>query len=231
MIHPAARSPLHAAAAAALELVFPARCAGCGERSGPCCSRCRRAFAAPRQEHPALLPAVPAYALARYRGVARELVLAYKERGRRDLAEPLGEELAAVLEQLPGARPDHDGTWWLVPAPSRTSAARVRGGSHTHALASECSRRLAATGCSVAVAPALRMLRGTRDTARLERSQRARNLAGRIEIVPDGLPPRGVPVVLLDDVLTTGATAAACAGALGDADYPVTAVLTLTAAC
>ena len=220
-----------AAADGVLELVFPARCAGCGDRAGPCCPRCGQAFGNPRQERPALLPAVPAYALARYRGVARELVLAYKERGRRDLTTPLAAQLAEVLEHLPGSRPDSDGTWWLVPAPSRRAAARARGGSHMHGLATQCARQLAAAGSVAAVAPALRMRRGTRDTAGLERTQRARNLAGRIATVSAGLPPCGAPVVLLDDVLTTGATAAACAGALGDAGHSVTAVLTLTAAC
>lgn len=231
MVEAPSRSPLRAVTDVALELVFPARCAGCGDRAGPCCPRCGRSLGAPRREHPALLPTVPAYALARYRGVARELVLAYKERGRRDLTAPLAAQLAEVLEYLPGSHPDTDGTWWLVPAPSRRAAARARGGSHMQALAAQCSRHLAAAGTAAAVAPALRMRRGTRDTARLPRAQRARNLAGRIELVPEGLPPRGAPVVLLDDVLTTGATAAACVGALRDVGYPVTAVLSLTAAC
>src|SRR5699024_2686346 len=189
-------SPLRAAADATLELVFPARCAGCGGRAGPCCPRCRSAFDAPRREHPALLPTVPAYSLARYRGVARELLLAHKERGRRDLTAALAAELAAVLEYLPGSQPDAEGAWWLIPAPSRRSAARARGGSHMYALAMRCSRHLAAAGTAAAVAPGLRMRRGTRDTAGLARAQRAHNLAGRIETVPAGLPPYGVPVVL-----------------------------------
>lgn len=63
----------------------------------------------------------------------------------------------------------------------------------------------------------------------LDRAQRAANLAGRLHLDPRGLPPPGTPVVLLDDVVTTGTTAAACIRTLRDGGYPVALVLALTA--
>ena len=58
--------------------------------------------AAVRVHPPELAGDVPAFALSRYAGPVRAALLAYKERGRRSLAEPLGERLALALLALPG---------------------------------------------------------------------------------------------------------------------------------
>jgi predicted amidophosphoribosyltransferase len=79
------------------------------------------------------------------------------------------------------------------------------------------------------VAPALRLDGRARDSVGLDAAARAANLRGRLRHVPAGSPPPGHPVVLLDDVLTTGATASACAETLAAAGVSVVAVLTLTA--
>lgn len=215
-----------------LDLLLPARCAGCRAPGSPCCERCRCEFGRPLA---CGLPlGVPAYALAAYRGAARQLVLSYKERGRRDLAPPLGRLLAdgcrtllpapsSPCPSLPAREPT-----WLVPAPSRARASRVRGGPHMQRLAEHCAAALAEAGQPAAVAPALRLAAGARDAVGLDATRRAANLAGHVLPDPAGLPPSGSAVVLLDDVLTTGATAAACIRALATVDVHVAAVLALT---
>ncbi|HEX6345479.1 hypothetical protein [Umezawaea sp.] len=205
-----------------LDLVLPPRCAGCGG-PGACCPACLAEFGAPTRAH---LPGRPAYALADYRGAPRDLVLAFKERGRRDLATSLGALLGRALRSVPEARPDADGTWWLVPAPSRRSASRSRGGPHVLRLARAAA---ASAGVPVAVAPALVLTPGTRDSAGLSAAARRANLAGRVRLT-GALPPPGTGVVLLDDVVTTGATAAECARVLRTAGVGVNAVLALTSA-
>ncbi|MGH3431506.1 MAG: ComF family protein, partial [Thermocrispum sp.] len=107
-------------------------------------------------------------------------------------------------------------------------ASRVRGGPHVQRLAGECAVALAAAGSMAAVAPALRLTSGVRDAVGMGAAARASNLAGRVLAVPAGCPPAGSAVVVLDDVLTTGATAAAVIRALMAANLQVTAVLTLT---
>lgn len=213
-----------------IDLLLPVRCVGCGLRGLGCCVRCAAAFDGPFPvSRPVLANGPPAYALADYRGAARAAVIGYKERGRRDLAGVLGRVMAAVLPWLPGATPDPDGTWWLVPAPSRAVAARRRGGWHLARLAREVAGALALGGRSAVVAPALRVAPQASDSVGLGAAARVANLAGRVRWWPAGAPPPGTPVVLLDDVLASGATAAACVRELGRVDIRVSAVLVLTA--
>ncbi|MET1073596.1 MAG: ComF family protein [Umezawaea sp.] len=207
-----------------LDLVLPPRCAGCGA-AGTCCATCLAEFTAP---HRVRVPGRPVYALAEYQGAPRELVLAFKERGRHDLAGRLGGLLGAALAAVPEARADAAGTWWLVPAPSRRAASRRRGGEHVVRLARAAAGVRAAQGVPVAVAPALALAAGARDSVGLTAAARRANLEGRVRPRPEGLPPPGTPVVLLDDVVTTGATAAECTRVLARAGVRVTAVLALT---
>lgn len=97
-------------------------------------------------------------------------------------------------------------------------------------LARHSALGLARAGAPAAVAPALRLDPAARDAVGLDRAQRTANLAGRLQWCPEGAPPPRTAVVVLDDVVTTGATAAACVRALTDGGLTVTAVLTLTAA-
>ncbi|MFI9007502.1 ComF family protein [Actinosynnema sp. NPDC053489] len=197
-----------------IDLLFPPRCAGCGTWGARACDRCLALFGSPKRV-PGVGP--PVFALAAYAGAARELVLAFKERGRRELAAVFGALVAAAVPVLPGVGADP----WLVPAPSRASAARARGGSHVVGMA---------RASGFATVPALAFTRGVRDSARLDAASRQANLAGRVRLVPDRLPPPGAGVVLLDDVVTTGSTARACVSVLKTAGIGVSAVLTLTTA-
>ncbi|MPY78676.1 MAG: ComF family protein [Actinophytocola sp.] len=210
----------------ALDLLLPPVCVGCGASGAACCPGCLNLLASPS---PLRCPSMaPAYALAGYRGVPRTLVLAYKERGRRDLAPVLGGLLAAALPLLPLVSGDA-AACCLVPAPSRRATARMRGGQHMLRLARHCASRAAERGIRVSIAPALRLASDAKDAVGLDPATRAANLAGRVLPVPAALPPAGTGVVLLDDVVTTGATAVACERALASVGVPVTAVLALTA--
>jgi len=187
--------------AALLDLLLPGSCGGCDAPGEGWCARCATHLG------PLLWPVLPGgppvVAAGRYRGPLRNAVIAYKERGRRDLAGALSSVLLAPLAQarLPLRS---TGAIWLVPAPSRPAAARARGGDHVVRLC----RQLARSDSRHRVAPALRLGRRARDSVGLDAAARAANLAGRLRVDARALPPLGAPVILVDDVVTTGATAA-----------------------
>ncbi|MFD9706055.1 ComF family protein [Lentzea sp. NPDC059081] len=196
----------------ALDLLLPSTCAGCGHRGTACCATCLASFGPPE---PIQVPGVgpPVWTLAPYQGAARELVLAFKERGARALSAWFGALVACALVAV------GPGPWTLVPAPSRRRAARERGGDHM--------LRIAEAVQTASVAPVLRLRPGVVDSVGLTAGGRRRNLAGRVEVC--GRPPPGT-TVLLDDVITTGATAAACVRALRGAGVRTHAVVVLTSA-
>lgn len=203
-----------------LDLVLPLECGGCGAQATRWCEVCDRALAVrpsePQLVSPRLDPGVPVFSLGRYAGVRREVILGVKERGRGDLIRPLGGALAAGLGQLT--------TWGIVrapvsvvPAPTRRSAARRRGGDPVTRAA------LAVHLQGVDVVRALRMRAFTRDSVGLSAGQRQANLAGRVR----ASGPVAGEVVLVDDVVTTGATACESVRVLQTAGARVVAVLAI----
>ncbi|OBF84482.1 phosphoribosyltransferase [Mycobacterium sp. 852002-51163_SCH5372311] len=209
-----------------LDLILPLECGGCGAPSTRWCDACAAELDVkadqPHVLSPRIDPQVPVFALGRYAGARRQAVLALKEHGRADLAKPLACALAVGVHRLL--------SWGLVdtplsivPAPTRRSAARRRGGDPVARMAAAA----VAGHPDIAVADALRMRAMARDSVGLGTSARERNIAGRVRL--RGRPPR-TEVMVVDDVVTTGATARESVRVLRAAGVHVSAVLTLAAA-
>lgn len=147
-----------------------------------------------------------ARAVARFEdGPVRVLVHRLKYYDRLEIAEPLGAWMARV-----GGDILLDGDL-LVPVPLHKSRLRARMFNQSNILADVVSRR-----CGIPVDPlALERVKNTAFQVGLSRSQRAINLQGAFH-VPDAMAPRvaGRAIVLVDDVLTSGATVNAAARAL-----------------
>ncbi|MEV5612893.1 ComF family protein [Streptomyces sp. NPDC052225] len=201
------------------DLVLPAQCAGCGRSRTTLCARCSAALLGaaasrvrPRPEPPGL-PVV--HAAAPYQDAVRAVLLAHKERGALGLAAPLGAALAAAVRE--GLRmPGGTGAVALVPVPSAPRAVRARGHDPTRRIAYAAAAELRRAGVAVRVLAVLRQRREVADQAGLDARQRRANVTGAMEAVGGGagLLTEVGRIVLVDDLMTTGASLAEAARAI-----------------
>jgi len=221
------------------DLALPACCAGCSVGDALLCPDCSHALAAPpglRWPSPSP-PGLPApFAVADYDGPARAALLAHKEHGRRALATPLGAALARAIRaasglQSGGEQREGDGALLLVPVPSTRAACRRRGHDPVRRMTLAAAAGLRRTGTPATVLPVLRQARAVGDQAGLSARDRAANLTGALAVPPALCRMvAGRTVIVVDDVVTTGATLAEAARALraAAADVPAAAVVAAT---
>jgi ComF family protein len=144
-----------------------------------------------------------------HRDAAQRILRRLKYGGGRRLAGPLAEMALPALRRLLAVT----GPATLVPVPLHRSRQRDRGYNQAELLATELARR-----AKVSVWPALVRRRATQRQHGLDRATRVRNLRQAMALSavppPEGIPGGGRTVVLVDDILTTGATLEACADIL-----------------
>ncbi len=215
----------------ALDLALPARCPGCGAEGPPICAACLPELDA-RLDVPAgiaigLPSDVPPPLLqlewcAPFTGLIRDALHELKYAGEKRLAIPLGAAIARRWRRA-GAGGD-----MLVPVPVHAGRLRTRGYDQAELIA-----RAAAGELGLPCAAVLERARATIAQFDLDRSERATNVHGAFRLRPGpGRPGPGPPdgpgppasqerrpllgrwIILVDDVVTTGATLGACAEAL-----------------
>ena len=212
-----------------VDLVYPPRCPACGEgiaaQDGlcagcwgelvfpgePACTRCQRPFGTAAAEGAICAPCLadpPRHdgiaAGTLYNDASRKLVLAFKHGKRIALAPMLARMAASRLPEL-------EGDWLIVPVPLHPWRLWRRGFNQSALLAREVAR---IRGQQVLV-DGLQRRKPTPTLGGLGRAARARTLSGAIAVNPRRAGKfKGANVVLVDDVMTSGATSDACVRAL-----------------
>lgn len=206
--------------AAAVDLVFPPRCGGCGRVDTHWCARCQRELdALPLATDIRTLPPILGIAYTGlHTGKLQHMIHGLKYENATQLAQPLGERLARRLTQL---------NWKIdivVPVPLHRSRERRRGYNQAKLLVEAVAGQLMQPYATTA----LTRERNTTSQVGLNGAQRRANVQNAFRGDPQRLAAR--TILLIDDVYTTGATLAACAQAALDAGAKAVYGLTVTAA-
>ncbi len=205
-----------------ISLGAPAVCAGCQRPGHAVCAACESLLVGPARSHrptPVPRPWMPLHVTANYGGSTRSIITAWKERGRRDVAVHLALGLAQAIEgalRVRGADVVSADFVSIVPIPASAAARRRRGEDSWERVVALSVDLLVARGRPVRLERALVLVRQPRDQAGLSAGDRQANLLGALTC----LRPPASPVIVVDDIVTTGATLAEAARALGAAGVP-----------
>lgn len=236
------QSSLHALLDPVLDLIYPPRCAACGQGSeSPLCGRCLDAISpvppplcsccgqstAGRDLCSHCAYRIPAFTAARalgaYAGVLEQAIHRLKYRDRPQLAEPLGIALAEFARTHASALSLAE-VDFIAPAPMSPARRRVRGYNQAERLARVVARELGIpldTTC-------LRRVKSARPQVGLTQEARQQNLTG-VFSVSNNETVAGKTILIVDDVSTTGATLDECARVLKAAEAKAVYALTLAA--
>ena len=196
------------------EIIFPSRCLGCGQLGLEICSLCRKNW------HPHIyrqwsqhLQTFPIYSAVTYSPIAGKVLLAAKENNLviadQLIYKALGHSLTFALREIGGD--------FLIPIPSRRSVARSRGRQFIAALTYQLSAETV-----LPVYENLEHIRRVRDQSSLDAKSRFHNLDGSMK----SLNFLSGKAIVIDDLVTTGATLQEAVRALRDRGIEVAAAVT-----
>ena len=207
---------------ATFEMALPTTCGGCQAPGATWCPACageaRRASyrGGASQVRPTPCPrgCPPTWAASPYEGAARKALVQFKDADRRDLVHVLSPMLSGAMAAALAGDPlmrtvlaSGNGPVFVVPVPSSRAAVRRRGDSPLGLLTRAAVGEMGLTSRELIVSPALRLRRRVADQAGLDHTQRANNVEGAMQVRPRWRTSiGGVACLLVDDVLTTGAT-------------------------
>lgn len=236
ILRPLAEELIEPMAEGLLELAWPTRCVCCDKPGELLCLECRGRLpwlcqqwacpncgapngwvtctecAAPRGEPWETRACVCALPLE---GPGRSLAIAHKDGGERRLAPVIAAIMACALDEASlwpaadgAARFSEDEVDAVCFVPATTAAYRRRGFDHMEPVSAALAVMMGLPVADVLARPR------ARDQRRLGRSERQANARGAVEVVAD---VSGLSLLLVDDVVTTGASMRACAAALREA--------------
>lgn len=196
------------------EILFPSRCLGCSVLHQGLCPWCKRDWNI--QSHISHLGQVPLISSIYYSRTVARILLASKEDGIAEADELVLQAMTHSLRKLyeiSGNNPT------LVPMPSASSANRRRGRAYVSHLAKQLSMSE-----GIQTRDILFHSRKVIDQSKLDASARNRNLSGAMSIKVRAT--RNRPVVLIDDLVTSGATFSEAIRVLKEGGYTPVAGIT-----
>ena len=208
------------------DVVLPRGCAGCDAPDAVVCGECRElldrtvAFDMPGTSMGR------GYACAWYRGAVRRVILGWKDHHDEECDVPLSEAMAVLAARCLQATVDGMRTVLVVPAPSSSASVHRRGRRHTVVLAAAVARACRDMGVDARVVPLLTMDHVRGRSVQMGGGQRSRRVSGRIAVRRPELC-RHAHVIVVDDIVTTGATMRQCVDALRSSGAQVVTCLSV----
>jgi len=197
-------------------LLFPTRCFGCRELGYSICSECRQQWNPHRYQ--SRVTNLVVYSAITYSPIAKNILLAAKEQGVKSADQLVRNAVSVSIHELFKKYP----SCALVPIPSSASSNRRRGRDFINEIAISVARDI-----GEAVLPLLEHQRKIRDQSKLNVSNRHQNLAMALSLKPQFRGNySGERVVILDDLVTTGATIGEANRALTRGGFKVQAAAT-----
>lgn len=217
-----------------MDLFYPAGCVACLDRQATHHSVCTPCWDEATNQTPFIstverFPCPPLVASRPYDETASRLIGAYKEESRREVASVIAQAMRPAAALATQALSELGRELVFMPIPSTVAARKRRGFDHMHLIATQ----LAAASGNVPIQPSLLQVSAREDSVGLTIPQRLRAAQKSMSINPQRLATRersGAVVVLLDDVVTTGATISAATNQLNTAGIEVAGAVVFAAA-
>lgn len=231
-----------------LWVLFPSDCVSCGVRDAVLCDACLKSFHRATlqpfraEEAAEALPfdletnsVLPVWAAGLYKDVVPATLLAFKNHQRFSLKKELGRALARSLHQAIGST-EATGAFGairgkpvvIVPIPASAASMRKRGYWPVGELLEEALKTLPATG-EIHVASLLSVSGSAGSSHRGASAKDRRSRRGKMRVVTGAVVPESSAVLIVDDVLTTGATLAQAYEVLHQAGFEVSGAAVLAA--
>ncbi|WP_055427049.1 ComF family protein [Bifidobacterium aesculapii] len=206
-------------------LILPRGCAGCDAPDEVLCPSCAALFACVVPFTP---PAdgIASYACSVYKGATRRVILAWKDHADAECDRALSGAMRVLASQV--TRTVTGGAMMVVvPAPSSARSARRRGRRHLMPVARSLAAWYRSMGVRARAVDALSVHAAGKAVETMGRAGRVARVTGSHINVRDAASVRGCDVILIDDIVTTGATMRACVTSLEAAGGRVAACLAL----
>jgi predicted amidophosphoribosyltransferase len=205
------------------ELIFPSRCIGCSQLGISICSICRKNWHPHiySRELKVLGESYPVISAIEYSPIASRVLLSAKEANQSAADQLL---IAAISHSLRFFIKNY-GVGVLVPIPSRRTATRKRGRNFMQEITKSVAAHQSCKSLDI-----LQHVRAVKDQSQLNSQQRSSNLAGALSAsltaAQSELPGNIWPLIIVDDLITTGSTLAEAIRALHTAGLPVLGAVT-----